>query len=215
VKHNYPNPRAAFTLLELVLATVILTVALSTLALFGGRSADALGSSTAQSELDTRLRRTLARLGDELLASGLGTLVPDAAAPAGATAQTYRRSDGVLNGAIRWTTPMRFAFAYEVGELDDGLDNNGNGLVDEGVVQWTRELGQADEQTVVLCHGVRELGPGELDNDLDDDGDGLVDERGLAFERVGNTLRVSLTLERGSGGRMLTRTLETAVQPRN
>lgn len=214
MKPHGHSRRAAFTLLEIVLATAILTVALGSLALFGGRSADAIGTGTAHSDLDTQLRRTLARMGDELLSSGLGTLTP--IAPAGADALIFRRSEGVVNGAIRWSAPQRLAFAYELGEIDDGLDNNGNGLIDEGVVLWTRDLGQPGEQTVVLCHGVSKLGLGELDNGLDDDGDGLVDERGLTFERVGRTLRVGLTLERrDSKQSVLRRSLETVLQPRN
>jgi hypothetical protein len=205
-----------YTLVELVLATVLLVVALGSLALFGGRSADALGESTSQAELDAQLRRTIARIGEELLPSGLSVVTPAALAPAGSSSLTYRKSAGPLNGLNTWGPSARFAFTHEVGEVDDGLDNNGNGLVDEGVVEWTLNAGQPDEQTVILCHGVRELDRGEEDNDLDDDGDGLVDECGFVFVRQGNLLRLSLTLERlDAQRRPIVRSLETVLQPRN
>jgi hypothetical protein len=211
------NPgRAGFTLVELAVVAVLLTVAFGSLALFGGRSADALRTGAVQSELDAHLRRTIARIGDELLPSGFGVIAPAAAAPEGADALTYRRSNGAVNGTNTWGSTSRFAFAYETGELDDGLDNDGDGLVDEGVVEWTIDVGLPDEKTVVLCHAVPELDPAEQANGADDDGDGLVDERGFVFEREGDVLRVSLSLQRlDPQRRALVRTLETTLQPRN
>ncbi len=207
---------AGYTLVELVIAAAILTVALGSLALVGTSSAGALGEGTSQAELDAHLRRTVARIGEELMPSGLAVITPAALAPEGAAELTYRKSGGPANGRNTWAEPRRFAFAYEMGELDDGLDNNRNGLVDEGVVEWTIDVGLPGEQAVILCHGVREFDWREVDNDLDDDGDGLVDERGFAFQRSGNVLRLSLALERlDAQGRSITRSLETTVQPRN
>jgi len=212
VKRTTRSARSGYTLTELALAAVILTVTLGSLALFSGTSAGALGEGTSQAELDAQLRRTMSRLGDELLPSGLAvvTLAADD------SAVTYRRSAGPLAGHNTWEAPRRFAFRYEHGEIDDGLDNNGNGLVDEGVVEWTIDVGLPSERTVILCHGVRELDARETDDDTDEDGDGLVDERGFAVRRDGNVLRIGLTLERlDPEGHALTRGLETAVQPRN
>jgi len=207
---------AGFTLTELVLAGAILAVSLGALTLFTSRSADALGTGALQAELDARLRRTLARVTDELLPSGAAVLSPPATAPAGSSTLTYRRSEGAVNGAIHWGAPQRLAFAYETGELDDDLDNNRNGLVDEGVVTWTRDVGSADEVSVILCHDVAEYAAGEVENDVDDDGDGLVDERGFSFERTSSHVRVHLTLARlDAQRRPLTRTLEVTLQPRN
>lgn len=207
---------SGYSLLELAMAAVILTIMLGSLALLGGSSAGALSAGTSQAELDAQLRRTIARIGDELLPSGLSAITPAALAPEGAAELSYRKSGGPVGGQNSWVDPRRFAFGYETGELDDGLDNNGNGLVDEGVVTWTIDAGLASEHAVVLCHGVRELDWREEDNDLDDDGDGLVDERGFAVQRVGNVLRLGLTLERRDAqGYSIVRSLETTVQPRN
>ena len=208
--------RGGYTLVEVSLATVILTVALGSLTLFTRTSSSALHSGASQTELDAQLRRVLRQVSAELLPSGLSVITPQPFPAEGGSEITYRRSEGQINGRIRWGAPRRFAFALENGELDDGLDNNGNGLADEGVLRWTIDLGLPTEQTVTLCHGVRELGRREEDNDLDDDQDGRVDEPGLAFQLEGGTLRMSLTFERrDASGLPVAQTLETAVQPRN
>lgn len=118
-------------------------------------------------------------------------------------------------GRITWSA-TRVEFRLEPGEVDDGLDNDGNGLVDEGELVLVRDAGGADELEIVLANGVREHLEGELPNGVDDNDNGLVDERGITFERVGSDLRIRLTLETtGRDGRILTRTLETTAWSRN
>lgn len=213
---THRSAAGGYTLVELAIAAALLTVALGSLALMGTSSAGALSEGASQADLDAHLRRTVARIGEELLPSGLAVVLPAAFPPRGCSDLAYRKSGGPVNGRNTWAETRRFAFAYERGEIDDGLDNNQNGLVDEGVVEWTIGAGLPGEQTVTLCHGVRELDWREEDNDLDDDGDGLVDERGFAFQRSGSVLRVSLTLERfDAQRRSIVRSLETTVQPRN
>jgi hypothetical protein len=211
-----PDPRGGHTLVELALAATILVVALGSLALFSRNSASALNSGASQAELEAELRRTLRRMSEELLPSGLSVIGPQPFPAEGSREVVYRRSEGQINGRIRWGAPRRLAFALEAGELDDGLDNNGNGLVDEGTVEWTLDLGMPGEHTVTLCHGVRALGRLEQDNGLDDDQDGRTDEPGLAFWIEDGTLRLSLTLERLDPQRLpVAQTLETVVRPRN
>lgn len=208
--------RAGFTLLEMAIVAAILALALGTLALFGKRSALALRSGATNSDLDARLQTTLVRISKELLPSGFASISPAVTPPQGATVLEYRKSAGAVNGTLLWGDRNRIAFEYETGELDDGLDNNGNGLVDEGIVAWTLDAGQPGELRTVLCHGVREHARGETANGADDNGNGLQDERGLSFERAGEGLRVRLTLEeRDVEGRLLARSLETEIQPRN
>ena len=208
--------RAGFTLVEMAVVAAILAIALASLALFGRRSALALRSGATQSDLDARLQSTLVRISKELLPSGFRIISPTATPPEGISSLEYRKSGGAVNGTLVWGQRNRIAFEFESGELDDGLDNNDNGLVDEGVVTWTVDVGQPGELRTVVCHGVREHARGETANGVDDNGNGLVDERGLSFERTGEGLCVRLTVEdRDPEGRPLTRALETEIQPRN
>ena len=213
---NRSSKRAGFTLIEMAVVAAVLALALGSLALFGRRSALALRSGATQSDLDSRLQNTLVRISKELLPSGFRVITPTVTPPEGASAIEYRKSAGAVNGTLEWGERNRIAFEYETGELDDGLDNNDNGFVDEGVVLWTLDVGQPGELRTVLCHGVREHARGETPNGEDDNGNGLLDERGLSFERSGEGLRVRLTIEdRDPEGRVLTRALETEIQPRN
>jgi hypothetical protein len=102
------------------------------------------------------------------------------------------------------------------GELDDGADNDGDGLVDEGRVVLIEDQGGAAERRVVLTNGVAELQDGEEANNADDNGNGLVDETGLSFSATGETVFVRLTCQRRTDdGRLLVQAAETAVRLRN
>ena len=99
------------------------------------------------------------------------------------------------DGGLGWET-IRLEFQYDEGESDNGADDNGNGLVDEGRVVLTRAVGTAEENSVVLCRSVREYLEGEEPNGSDDNGNGLVDEKGFCFTLDGDLLMVRLTIER-------------------
>lgn len=99
---------------------------------------------------------------------------------------------------------------------DNGLDDNGNGLIDERRVLLVPDTATPAE-LVSLGSQVRELAEGELPNGLDDNGNGIADEAGLWFRHDGSgTLTVSLSLERLDGrGGSIVRTLTTSVRMRN
>ena len=114
------------------------------------------------------------------------------------------------------TVPTRIALEYQTGEVNDGVDNNGNGVADEGTLVLYRSWGLADQRRVVLCRWVGEYAAGETGNGADDNGNGLADERGLRFSRVGDVITISLSLERpDSNARALVRTVTTSIWLRN
>jgi hypothetical protein len=119
------------------------------------------------------------------------------------------------DGSITWET-RRLQHQYDPDDANDGLDNDGDGLIDEGRVVLIRDSGGADEQTVVLCSDVREYLEGESADGTDQNGNGLIDERGLCFELAAGRLTIRLTLEvLDAEGRHATRTVETTVHLRN
>jgi hypothetical protein len=107
-------------------------------------------------------------------------------------------------------------FEYEPGEVDDGVDNDGDGLVDEGQVVLTRNAGSANATRAVLVKNVAELLQGEDLNGADDNGNGMEDEAGFCLQRDGEVVHIRLTLESvDDTGNVLRRTTETSIRMRN
>ena len=123
-------------------------------------------------------------------------------------------------GQVVWSPLRRLAFEYAPRVSNDGADNNSNGLVDEGRLVLTLDVGTPEERSVVLTNWVPELLEGELPNGIDDNQNGLVDERGFCIQRVadaaGDALLVRLSLQRRDANRRpLTKTIQARVRVRN
>jgi type II secretory pathway pseudopilin PulG len=204
-----------FSLVEVLISMTMLAGLLGTLLTVVSTGSSAARVGMARQSLEGAARRTLDRIASELFSAGAETLDPDPAAPWGSSNLSFQKIEG-FDGEIVWGTPNAFSLALEEGELDNGEDDNGNGLIDERVLVYTRDLGGANELATVWVHGVRELSEGELDNGEDDNGNGLEDEEGLSFLLIGGRLTVRLTLEElDSEGNNLVRTVETSVRLRN
>jgi len=209
--------RAGFTLLELLVALTLLSLVLGSLLTVGSASTRLCETGIAHSNLEAGARRALERLSREFGGARSGSLEALPESPLWQEGIDFDRPDTMRtgDGRINWSA-SRAEFRLEPGETDDGLDNDGNGLVDEGMLVLVQDAGGAEELELVLARGVREYLEGELPNGTDDNGNGLVDERGVTFERAGRDLRLYLTLETlGHDGRRLTRTLATTVWSRN
>jgi hypothetical protein len=117
---------------------------------------------------------------------------------------------------VTWSPTERIGFQYRPGEIDDGIDNGGNGIVDDGQVVWTLNLGLPDQSSSVLADGVTEYVEGETLNNLDDNRNGLIDETGLCFTVDASSVVVRLSLAaRSTGGVLVTKTVEKRVYFRN
>jgi hypothetical protein len=143
-----------------------------------------------RSDLEERARTVAARLARELLA---GRVMMD---PAGGSRLVFRKNRGGIDagtGEIDWSAegPLVYQFTLSPGELDNGLDDNGNGLIDEGQVD--RIEGGV---TTVIATGIP--------------------EGGLAFTRNGERIRIDLALEGRDARREMVRAETTRfVYPRN
>lgn len=153
-----------------------------------GRNMVAAG--VERSDLEERARAVCAKVAKELLG---GRMTAD---PAGGPRLTMRRNrQGIdpVTGEVNWTLegPLTYDFVYSPGETDDGTDEDGNGLVDDGQIVRT-ENGVA----TVIATGVP--------------------EQGLAFTRRGDRIRIDLTLAGRDGqGRLVRATASRFVYPRN
>jgi prepilin-type N-terminal cleavage/methylation domain-containing protein len=209
------SSRSGFSLTELIIVSGVLALVLGSTALVTLTSTAAQQHTSAKNRVLELARRASDRAADELMNASDTSLFPNPQ-PFGTDDLLFQTAVGVTAGAVDWSTPKRLAFRYDTGELDDGADNNDNGLVDEGALVLTTDDGGPDERTIILCRGVRELAQVETANGDDDNGNGLVDESGFSVQRIGDMLLVRLTIEKqGPEGEMLTSTVETGVRLRN
>jgi len=205
-----------FTLIEMMIAVVVLTVIVGGSYAILGTGVDTYGSGVARDDLERHGNRVLARIIEEIGSTGTGIIYPTPYKPYSTEVVNYQHNLGFAGDAIQWGPPMRLELVYHPDDPDDGRDNNGNGLVDECRVLLTENPGQPNERTVVLTEWVREYLEGEEPNGQDDNGNGFVDERGLCFDLLGDVWTIRLTLERlDTKNRLVTHTLETSVKPRN
>ena len=131
----------------------------------------------------------------------------------------YNRGIGYQGGAASASPgpTERIQFEYSPTDPDDGLDNDLDGLVDEGLVVWIENPGLPGQRRLTLVDTVPEAQAGEvLGNNLDDNGNGLVDEMGLAFDITTSRVAVCLTIvSPAPDGSTLVRNLERTVAFRN
>ncbi len=208
--------RAGFTILELLIAATISAGLIYAIANSTLRASRAYAEGSLRSNLISRAHQVVDRIAAQLEQAGVGTLQPPLLPLATSSTLTFQQVVGYGGGAVVWSADNVFAFQLETGEIADGLDNNGDGRIDEGVVVWTQNVGQPNQSSVVLCHGVSSLLQGEVANLADDNGNGLIDEPGLAFELQGNVLVIRLSLEvPDDDGRLVVKTVQTAVRVRN
>lgn len=207
--------RAGFTLVELTIAASLLLVVLGTAAMVAASNARMYKAESVGSHLEGRASLAMDKIVRELRIAGIDTLDPDLQSAHTSSVQ-YAQAVGIDAAGVVWTPRRRLEFQYALGEVDDGSDNNGNGLVDEGRVVLTTDEGGPEERALVITRWVAELLQGELANGIDDNANGLVDEAGFVLERVGETLIVRLTLQRRTDdGRLLTRSSQTSIRSRN
>ena len=207
---------AGFTAVETLVALAIFGVLLGGLAYSMQRSFETFQRSTANGDINSRAARAIHRVAQELVGARQSNLVPLPAPPFGSNRLEFELPVSSVAGAVVWSDRREIAFELQGGELDNGLDDNGNGLVDEGSVVRIDSPGTADEQRTVLVNGVSQLLEGETQNGIDDNGNGLVDESGLAFVLDEGAVTVRLTLQRiGPDGELMLRTQETALALRN
>jgi prepilin-type N-terminal cleavage/methylation domain-containing protein len=213
--HARRRGSGGFTLVEMMVVVVILGMVLGSISLMGVASDRAFRTGATSAQLESQAVMTTERIVADVCIASHDSLSPDPGA-AGASSIQYLQALGLEDGEVQWSGLRRLAFEYETGEADDGVDNNGNGLADEGRVVLVEEIGGPAERHRTLTRYVRELQAGELPNGLDDNGNGLIDEKGFVVERQGETLVIRLTLERADAeGRILTRTTKTSAKLRN
>ncbi|MBI5369155.1 MAG: prepilin-type N-terminal cleavage/methylation domain-containing protein [Planctomycetes bacterium] len=184
--------RAAFTLIELMIACAILAGLVLATMMIVVRSSAVSETDALINVLESDARRAVDQIAHDLRQAGETTLVPTA--PTNATSLAFKTNLGYSLAGVQWGPLVTYAVAYENGETNNGVDDNRNGLIDESVV--TRSVSGGAATTIVR----------------------YVRENGLNFtwNAATSTLQIRLTLERlGPDNRPVSRTASTSVMLRN
>jgi prepilin-type N-terminal cleavage/methylation domain-containing protein len=151
--------RAGFTLIEVTIALVLIGLVLANVGMVMRSSSAAFELRNSLSNLDLQADTTLDRIALAVMGSSPDTLIPSQSAPLWSSQIEYQKNLGMEDGKPVWSAPERIeetaqkeqvvwtqnpdgAGARSVvwtnwvrslleGELANGIDDNGNGLVDE------------------------------------------------------------------------------------
>lgn len=208
--------RGGFTVIEVVISIGVLSVMMSLAGLAMMRSANAYQDTTRRTALELRVRRALDRVIDEFAPASADSIVPPMGEDFASDTVTFDPVVDIAGGVALLGPAITLRAELAPGEVDNGLDDDGNGLIDDRVLVLIRNAGTPQVVRVILARGVPPLLEGELDNGDDDNGNGLVDEPGFSLTQVGNALVVRLSCQQPDGqGGVLSRTVETSISLRN
>lgn len=206
--------KRGYTLVELTIAGTMTAVVGGALLVASQGLSDAFETGTSTVTLEGAARQSIDRAATLLEAAGTGTLVPPSmVGPFSASSVDFQRPVDFVADAIVWGDLERIAFEGSPLDPPDGVDNDGNGLVDEGRLVWIERVDQLDEERHVLVSNVSRSLEGEIDgNGLDDNGNGLIDELGFAATWLERRMVVRISVERRvAAERRLVRTVERTL----
>lgn len=198
MRHLQRSPRAGWTLIETVLAGLLVT-GVMTKAAFVVNSALGLASDeSASMHYEDQARAVIDRIALAVMSSDRDTLIPQIE-ELHTNSIKYSFSLGLEDGEIVWSAPEEIC-------MGDG----------GSTVEWRENPGAAEERRAVWTTLVSPLLEGEEVNGVDDNGNGLIDEDGLSFVLEGQRIVIRLTLRRPEvDGRTVQQTVESVVSCRN
>ena len=157
--HVREGDRAGLTVLELSIMMGLLLVVIVKASLVTNSILDAQSKEGAAIEVEDRARQVLDRIAYQVMSCDYETLQPIIEEPGDAPGVTYLFALGLADGEVVWSDPMEIALAvtdgdvywrenaglpaereviwtswareYLQGEIPNGVDDNGNGLIDE------------------------------------------------------------------------------------
>ena len=212
------NLSSGMTLVEVVLGLTLFCAFASSAYLALQTSSSSYRTETAAAYLDFLAQKALDDVSDHLRAADFASITPPPTLAPNSTATIdFQGSRGFVDGAVEWGPVERLTFESDPSDPDDGLDNDGDGLIDEGRLAWIEDPDGVASRRAVLCSQVSAALEGEvLDNGVDDNGNGLIDERGFCIEFVGERALARITLEQlDPAGRLIRQSSMRTITPRN
>lgn len=206
------SARAGFSLTEAMIVLSMVSIVLLASTEVSRGASDAFDAAARRTERELEAQRALESVVVTLTGAAVGLpglLVPEMP-PQGAVDLSgnmngeFGASDVYFErvtafdpatGQITAAERQQLSLRLEVGEVANGVDDDGDGLVDESELVLVVSPGAASERQHVLVRGVAPMGQGELANALDDDGDGVIDEPGFCIQRTGDLFTVQLSLQ--------------------
>lgn len=214
-RSNSALERRGFTLLELAISVAILGVVVGGLVMAVRGSNMAFQYENSRGSLAQNSHRAVSRMATHLASAGSSTFAPVPVGPLGSQTLDFRRCTGSAGGVPIFGPLERFTMQLDATEAADGIDNDGDGLVDENDLVWIENPGAADQRSSIWASGLSPFLAGETDNDVDDNGNGLVDEAGLSFVLEGELLTLRMTMSANIQGQLTQRTVETSIRIQN
>jgi len=206
-----------FTVVEILIAILMLAVMLAALGIVSLTGRNAYEQATVANKLESSGSRALARACDELTTISGTQMNPVPNGNAGSPVLDFVQAVGFAAGNPIWGPNMRVGLEYETGEVDDGVDNDQDGLIDEGQLVLTRDVATANPKRVVLVRGISEWATNEVpNNNVDDNANGVTDERGFNMQMIGDVVSLRLWLQAvDSDNQVVTREFLSSVRLRN
>lgn len=176
----------------------------------------ALEETVRSSAVASRAQRAIDRVADELSLAGTATLNPTPSAPFAASSFAFAEPSGLVDDDVQWSDATRVELRSDPRDADNGIDDDGDGFVDERSLVLVFHAGMGSEAETVIASDVGELFEGEIANGKDDNGNGLIDEAGFNAVLVTGRLVLRLSLlARDAGGATRAESAETSVRLRN
>ncbi len=208
---------SGFTLLEMTISLGLIGLVVSLGAMVADSSSGAFATASSSAQLEAKVTTALNRVAVELEMASSDSLQPQLTGLVTDTDQiSMQQVAGLVEGEVVLGEVLTIAYRQDPADPADGVDNDGDGVVDEGRLVIIRDDGGPNEQTVTICRNVRRFLEGEEPGGGDNNGNGLVDESGLLIQRDGDLITVQLTLvDSWANGQITTRTSTTSVRLRN
>ncbi len=197
--------KRGFSLLEVMIVSLIFSVII--LAAFGMMAVgiDIEDSTVTIGDMEDRSRMVLERIVGELQGAIMDTVIINATNDM----IIFQVNEGYVGGEVQASTVRMFGLEYDTGEDmfgNDGLDNNGNDMIDEGlVVRVVEDEFGAPVDTTTLAHWIRGY-----------DYRTRQTVQGLFFGLSGRNLTIRLEMQRRDAkGRLLQSISQTSIRIRN
>ncbi len=155
--------QSGFSLMEVLIASAILSILIMATIATMSIAQEMFDTGTAVADGEAIARRALDDISYELYSSSITTLSP--ANPNASTYIRFQKNIDFVAGVIVWSDPIQIEWVMDPKEIDNGLDDDGDGLIDEGYIRiWEDAVptgmtpGAEDSTPITIARSIAENG---------------------------------------------------------